>query len=197
MAKRVFDIVASTALLLFLSPFLLIICILIKIESPGHPIFAQVRWGLDRKKINVYKFRTMFSNVCDAVGTIQTVSGDKRVTRIGKILRKSSIDELPQLFNVLKGDMSLVGPRCHPIGMLAAGILYEDLIPSYHVRHSMLPGITGLAQANGYRGPTISQDFAAKRIENDLKYIVEFNFILDLQIIFLTVVREAFGGRGS
>lgn len=195
--KRVFDIIASFVALLFISPFLLAISVLIKIESSGSPIFVQVRWGLDRRKITVYKFRTMFADECDPSGTIQTISDDKRVTRIGRILRKTNIDELPQLFNVLRGDMSLVGPRCHPVGMLAAGMLYEDFISSYHIRHSMRPGITGLAQVNGFRGPTTNRDLATARIKNDLEYIAEFSFISDLKIIFLTIVREIFSGRGS
>lgn len=195
--KRFTDIALSGAALLFLSPFLLMVAILIRLESRGPALFVQERWGRDMIKIRVYKFRSMFTDKCDASGVAQTVPGDSRVTAVGRIIRRTNIDELPQLFNVLKGDLSLVGPRCHPVGMRAADMLYEELVPEYHRRHLMRPGITGLAQANGYRGPTVATGPSIRRIEYDLEYIASFNIFLDAKILLQTVTRELFGGTGS
>ena len=194
--KRMIDIVAASIALLVLAPFLLIIVLLIRLESPGSAIFVQERWGLGRRKIRVYKFRSMYADKCDISGVAQTVPGDPRVTRLGQFMRRANIDELPQLINVLKGDLSLVGPRCHAIGMRADGVSYEELVPQYHCRHLMRPGITGLAQLNGYRGPTIEAGPAIKRIAYDLEYVADFNIFRDLKIMFFTLVREMGGGTG-
>lgn len=195
--KRAFDVFASSVALVVLGPFLLAIAVLIRMETPGSALFMQERWGLGMRKIRVYKFRSMYADRCDVSGVAQTVPGDARITRIGHILRRTNIDELPQLINVLKGDLSLVGPRCHPVGMRAAGILYEELVPQYHRRHIVLPGITGLAQVNGFRGPTTDIAPAVKRVEYDLEYISNFNVFVDIKILFLTVLREIAGGTGS
>lgn len=194
--KRLFDIYASSTALLILAPLLVVIAVLIRLETRGSPLFSQTRWGKDGKKITVYKFRSMRSEACDPSGVIQTVENDPRITFLGRILRKTNLDELPQLFNVLRGDMSLVGPRCHAIGMLAGGMLYEELVPAYHRRHSMRPGLTGLAQMRGLRGPTDRPAKARARINADLYYIDNFSFWLDLKIIFGTIAGELRGGNG-
>ncbi|MBB2696923.1 UNVERIFIED_ORG: lipopolysaccharide/colanic/teichoic acid biosynthesis glycosyltransferase [Rhizobium esperanzae] len=194
--KRLFDVYVSLIALIILSPLLIIIAVLIRLESRGSPMFSQTRWGKDGKKITVYKFRSMLSEACDPSGVIQTVKNDARVTVLGRILRKTNLDELPQLFNVLRGDMSLVGPRCHAIGMLAGGMLYEELVPAYHRRHSMRPGLTGLAQMRGLRGPTDRVAKARARINADLYYIENFSFWLDMKIIAGTIVSELRGGNG-
>jgi lipopolysaccharide/colanic/teichoic acid biosynthesis glycosyltransferase len=159
-------------------------------------VFTQTRWGKDRKAIKIYKFRSMYSDIGDRSGIAQTVEDDPRITRVGRIIRKLNIDELPQLLNVLKGDMSLVGPRCHAIGMLAAGVPYEELVPEYHLRHRVRPGITGLAQMRGLRGPTVKASKARARIACDLFYISNFSIWLDLAIIIGTLRSEFKGGKG-
>lgn len=195
-AKRIFDIAGSGAAIILLLPFLLFVAVLIRLDSAGPVLFSQVRWGRNGEKIRIYKFRSMQTELCDDSGVAQTVRDDPRITRVGAILRRTNIDELPQLFNVLKGDMSLVGPRCHAIGMIAAGKLYEDLVPQYHKRHSMRPGITGLAQMRGLRGPTDRSDKARARIASDIYYVENYSFWLDMKIVVGTVVSELRGGTG-
>lgn len=195
--KRIFDIAVSMACLVFLMPFLFFVAFAIKIESPGPAIFRQPRWGKDGKVITVLKFRSMRIGAGDPSGVSQTKVNDDRLTRLGAFLRKSNLDELPQLLNVLKGDMSLVGPRCHVVGMRAAGKLYEDLVPGYHLRHSMRPGITGLAQMRGWRGPTTSHSKARARVACDLYYVGNYSILLDLKIILGTLRNELLrGGTG-
>jgi len=194
--KRLIDICVSLTAIIVLSPVLLLVALLIRLDSPGSALFSQVRWGKDCRKIRVYKFRSMRTDLGDATGVAQTVQNDPRITRIGAIIRKTNIDELPQLLNVLKGDMSLVGPRCHAIGMLAASIPYEDLVPDYHRRHSVKPGMTGLAQMRGLRGPTDRPGKARARIACDLYYIDNFSVLFDLRIMFGTVLAELRGGKG-
>ena len=194
--KRLMDIFLSLASLVFLSPLLLFVYILVRIDSGGPAIFSQYRWGKDGKQIKVYKFRTMRLEYCDPTGVAQTTENDSRLTAIGAFLRSSNIDELPQLLNVLKGEMSLVGPRCHVPGMLAAGVKYEELVPEYHRRHQMRPGLTGLAQVRGFRGPTVKADKARSRIVSDLYYIQNYSLWLDIKILIATVIVEFRGGRG-
>ena len=195
-SKRAFDIVLATLALAILSPLLVIVAMIICLETKGAPVFRQQRWGKNSTKITIFKFRTMYAQSCDESGRIQTQTNDPRVTPFGKFLRKNNIDELPQLINILRGDMSFVGPRCHPIGMLAAGQLYENLVPSYHARHKTVPGLTGLAQLNGYRGPTTNKERAIKRIAFDRLYLRKQSFTLDLKIIALTAFKEMSGGTG-
>lgn len=194
--KRLIDICVSLIAVVTLSPVLCVLVFIIRVDSPGAAIFSQVRWGVNRTKIRVYKFRTMRTELCDASGFVQTVHNDPRLTTIGVFLRKNNLDELPQLFNVLRGDMSLIGPRCHPMGMLAAGVLYEDLIPDYHMRHLMRPGITGLAQIRGFRGPTIRTYQARARFASDVYYIKHFSLWLDFKILIATIRNEILGGSG-
>jgi lipopolysaccharide/colanic/teichoic acid biosynthesis glycosyltransferase len=195
-AKRTLDIAVSLTALLILLPFFILVCIAIRVESKGSPIFTQVRWGMNRSQIRIYKFRSMRTDLCDATGVMQTTKNDPRITRVGAILRKTSIDELPQLVNVLLGHMSLVGPRCHAVGMLAADRLYEDLVPHYHDRHMIRPGLTGLAQVRGLRGPTTDAAKARARIASDIYYVRNFSFWMDLKIIFGTILMEIRGGSG-
>ena len=194
--KRATDILISGSSLVILIPLFLLIAVLIKIESRGPVLFTQQRWGMGGKKIKVYKFRSMRTELGDPSGVQQTVQNDPRITPFGAFLRKSNFDELPQLLNVLKGDMSLVGPRCHAIGMKAAGVQYEELVPSYHERHKMRPGITGLAQMRGLRGPTISPSKSKARIACDIHYVNNFSLLLDLKIAFGTLRHEMFRGTG-
>lgn len=196
MVKRLMDVVLSGAALIVLAPLLIAIIVAIRIESKGSPIFTQMRWGRNDTKIRVLKFRSMRSDVGDPTGVAQTVKGDPRITRVGALLRRTNLDELPQLVNVLKGEMSLVGPRCHAIGMLAGGVKYEELVPRYHERHSIRPGLTGLAQMRGLRGPTDRPAKARARISADIFYVENFSLLLDMQIIVGTIASEMRGGKG-
>ncbi|KAA3517479.1 sugar transferase [Agrobacterium vitis] len=195
-AKRSLDILIAISALMILLPFLLSVAALIKLTSPGPVLFRQIRWGRDQQKIRIYKFRTMYAAECDDSGVRQTTENDPRITAVGAVLRRTNIDELPQLLNVLKGDMSLVGPRCHAIGMLAAGMPYEDLVADYHHRHQVKPGLTGLAQMRGLRGPTGSVAKARARIAADLFYVDNFSFWLDIKIILGTIHSELTCGKG-
>jgi polysaccharide biosynthesis protein PslA len=194
--KRGIDIGVCVVALVALLPLLSLIAALIRLETRGPALFTQVRWGKDGAKIRVYKFRSMFMEGCDQSGIAQTVRNDPRVTRVGRTLRKLNFDELPQLLNVLKGDMSLIGPRCHAVGMLAAGIPYEELVPEYQRRHTMRPGMTGLAQMRGLRGPTDRPSKARARIACDLHYVENFSLWLDVKIIAGTIYSELQGGKG-
>jgi lipopolysaccharide/colanic/teichoic acid biosynthesis glycosyltransferase len=196
-AKRGLDIVGAACGLLLFAPLLFGIAIAIKATSPGPVFFRQKRYGYHNRRFWVLKFRTMYAHLGDERGTQQTTTGDKRITPVGRILRKSSLDELPQLINVLKGDMSLVGPRPHVPGMLAGGMLYEQLTPYYFQRHIMRPGVTGLAQVMGYRGSTSVAISAIERLDYDLRYIATWSLLLDIKIIVRTALREFFAGSGD
>jgi lipopolysaccharide/colanic/teichoic acid biosynthesis glycosyltransferase len=192
--KRVFDVVAASAALVFFTPVFVAAAIAIKATSRGPVFFRQYRYGYRNKLFRIYKFRSMNTNLGDKSGVRQTVAGDSRITPVGRILRKTSLDELPQLINVIKGDMSLVGPRPHVPGMLAANTLYEDLVPYYFQRHIARPGITGLAQVSGCRGSTAEYGRAVERIDHDLDYIEKWSLRMDLVIIARTVRREFLSG---
>jgi lipopolysaccharide/colanic/teichoic acid biosynthesis glycosyltransferase len=195
-SKRAFDVVGALLLLLIAMPGLLAIAIAIKITSPGPVFFRQWRYGLNNRKFRIYKFRTMRVSEGDESGVRQARPGDPRATAFGRFLRRSSLDELPQLLNVLTGEMSLVGPRPHVPGMKAGGMLYEELVPYYFERHRMRPGITGLAQAQGLRGSTEDPRRALARIERDLDYIHNWRFGLDLRILVETL-RIEFRAAGN
>ncbi len=181
--KRAFDIVVATTALLLLSPLLLACAILIRLESDGPALFIQRRYGFNRETFRIVKFRTM-TTMEDGREIKQATVGDKRVTRIGRFLRRYNIDELPQLLNVLRGDMSLVGPRPHA---LAHDQLFERRIALYARRHNVKPGITGWAQVNGLRGEIDSPEKIRLRIEHDLYYIDNWSLFFDVWIMFLTV----------
>ena len=181
--KRVSDIVLSILILVLISPILLIVFIAVKLGSPGPAIFRQRRYGLDGKEIVVYKFRSM--TVTEDGGKVtQATKNDSRVTPLGAILRRTSIDELPQFINVLQGRMSIVGPRPHAV---SHNEMYRKLIKGYMVRHKVKPGITGWAQVNGCRGETDTLDKMQSRIDYDLDYLRNWSLRLDLYIIFRTV----------
>ena len=169
--KKLLDLGGATAGLVLLAPLLTGIAVAIKLTSSGPVLFRQQRYGLNGKPFQVLKFRTMRIDMCDPSGVTQTVADDPRVTMVGRFLRRSNFDELPQLINVLKGEMSLVGPRPHVPGMLAAGVPYETFDGRYMERHCVRPGLTGLAQVKGYRGETRDEHAARMRLEYDLKYI--------------------------
>ena len=185
--KRLFDIVFSTIVLLFAAPLMLLIGALIRLESPGPVLFRQKRFGFNDNIIDVYKFRTMYEADGDPAGDRFTARDDPRVTRIGAILRRSSLDELPQIINVLRGEMSLIGPRPHALRTTAGGRLCEDVVDRYSARHRVKPGITGWAQVNGYRGTMQEEAHLRKRIEHDLYYIKEWSPLLDVKILFMTL----------
>lgn len=184
LAKRLSDLFLGGLAILLAAVPMAVIAVLIKFTSPGPVFFRQHRYGLDGQEIRVWKFRTM--TVCeDGPQTVQAKRNDPRVTRLGAILRKTSLDELPQLFNVLKGSMSLVGPRPHPDALNEE---YRTQIGGYMLRHKVKPGITGLAQVSGWRGETDSPEKMQKRIEFDHRYIREWSLWLDMKILMKTVV---------
>jgi lipopolysaccharide/colanic/teichoic acid biosynthesis glycosyltransferase len=195
--KRSLDIAGASLLILAAGPLLLAIAAAVRLSSPGPILFKQPRYGLNAELFQIYKFRTMRVEAEDRSGVAQTRRNDPRVTSIGKALRRLNLDELPQLFNVLRGDMSLVGPRPHVPGMRAAGRLYEHLVPHYHLRHRMRPGMTGLAQINRLRGSTSDAKFAKARIEYDIAYANNWSLLLDLRILWLTFKTEVLRGSGS
>lgn len=195
-AKRAMDVVISALALIALAPLFALVALAIAIESRGPVFFRQNREGLNGQLFLAFKFRSMRAAECDASGVAFTVPSDKRITRVGAFIRRTSIDELPQLANVLLGHMSLVGPRPHVPSMLAAGRVYRDFVPYYDERLTMLPGITGWAQANGYRGDATDPGLAKARIDHDVAYIQNFSLLLDLRIILTTLRREFIGGNG-
>lgn len=194
--KRVVDLLGAGTGLILLLPLFAAVALAVKMTSRGPVIFRQERYGLNGVPFTILKFRTMRHDLSDGTGVVQTVSNDPRVTPVGSFLRRSNFDELPQLVNVLKGDMSLVGPRPHVPGMLAAGIDYEDFDLRYMERHRLRPGITGLAQVNGFRGETANALSARMRLEYDLQYLETRSLLLDLRIIAKTIAREFFSGNG-
>jgi Undecaprenyl-phosphate glucose phosphotransferase len=183
-AKRVFDVSIAAILIVLLSPLLLMVSLVIKLDSVGPVIFKQKRHGFNKSIFLIYKFRTM-SVLEDGDNVVQVRRNDPRITPIGRWLRQMSIDELPQLFNVLKGDMSLIGPRPHAI---SHDDHYQELVADYACRQHVKPGITGWAQVNGFRGETTVIGSMAKRIDHDLWYIYHWSFWLDLKILSKTIL---------
>jgi polysaccharide biosynthesis protein PslA len=188
--KSAFDIVIASLLLAALSPFLALIALAIRLDSPGPVLFRQPRLGFNNRIFTCYKFRTMRDDMTDLLGDRQATRGDPRVTRFGKWLRALSADELPQLLNVLKGNMSLVGPRPHPPNTKAADKLFAEVVANYAFRHRVKPGITGWAQVNGWRGETKTVEQIENRVACDLTYIENWSVWFDLRIMMLTVTRE-------
>jgi len=177
------DYTIASALIFMISPLLLLICAAIKLESRGPVIFRQQRYGFNNKNITVFKFRSMYHGRPPEEGVPQTQRDDPRVTRAGRFLRRTSLDELPQLFNVLNGSMSLVGPRPHAV---EHNVQYAKIIGGYFGRHNVKPGITGWAQLNGLRGETDTKDKMKARVEHDVYYIDNWSIWLDLKILFKT-----------
>ena len=183
--KRLEDILVASLILVGIAIPMLIIALLIKMDSSGPVFFKQKRYGLSGKAINVWKFRSM--TVADNGPVVkQATKGDARITKLGGILRKTSLDELPQFINVLQGQMSIVGPRPHAV---AHNEQYRALVDFYMMRHKVKPGITGWAQINGWRGETDTLEKMEKRVEFDLQYIRDWSVLLDLKIIFLTLFK--------
>ena len=190
--KRLFDFVVSS-IVLILSPIVLIpVAIAIKLSSPGPVFFKQMRTGFRGESFMCYKFRTMRINADS--DSLQATKNDPRKTKVGDFLRRTSIDELPQFFNVWRGEMSIVGPRPH---MEQHTQTYSELIDKYMLRHVVKPGVTGWAQVNGYRGPTDELWKMEKRVECDVWYTENWNFFLDLKIIALTVVNAVRGEKNA
>lgn len=181
--KRAFDLTAASTLLLLASPFLFLIALLIKLDSKGPAIFRQRRNGFNQHEFRVFKFRTM-TTLDDGPVIQQATRNDRRITPIGKILRATNLDELPQLLNVITGDMSLVGPRPHAV---AHNNAYEERIRLYARRHNVKPGITGWAQVRGYRGETDSIQKMRDRVEHDLYYIDHWSLFFDIRILLMTL----------
>lgn len=187
--KRIEDLVLASLILLFISPVMVLVAMGVRLSSPGPVLFKQDRYGLGGKRIQVWKFRSMRVMENDAIVT-QATKGDPRVTRFGTFLRRTSLDELPQFFNVIQGSMSIVGPRPHAV---AHNEQYRSLVNRYMLRHKVKPGITGLAQISGFRGETDTLDKMEMRVKFDLKYIQYWSLGLDLKIIFLTVFKGFIG----
>ena len=185
--KRLEDIVLASTLLLLSLPLFAIIALAIWADSPGPIIFRQRRHGWNNRAFNVLKFRTMRWTPADSSALVQTSRDDDRVARVGRFLRRTSLDELPQLFNVLKGDMSLVGPRPHAIDMRTEDRLGHEIVDEYPHRHRVKPGMTGWAQVNGYRGATQTAEQVRRRVELDLYYAENWSVLLDLEILLKTL----------
>jgi len=192
--KTAFDRTAAALGLIVLSPLLLVVAAAIKLDSKGPVLFRQNRYGFGDRVIGVYKFRTMKAEAADADGEKQTAVNDPRVTRIGGFLRRSSIDELPQLLNVLRGELSLVGPRPHAVSMRVRQRRNEDIVPDYALRHHVKPGITGWAQVNGYHGPVETERALHERVAYDLDYINNWSLWFDVRILMRTLL-IVFGRR--
>jgi Undecaprenyl-phosphate glucose phosphotransferase len=187
-AKQVEDKLLASFLLLLIAPMLLAVALLVKLDSPGPALFRQKRYGLNNQLFEVLKFRTLYHNARDMNAERLCGKNDPRVTRVGAILRRTMIDELPQLINVLRGEMSIVGPRPHATAAKAGGLLYQEVVKYYDARHRMRPGITGLAQCNGWRGETRTFEEIQQRVAHDLYYIQHWSILLDFQIILRTAI---------
>jgi Undecaprenyl-phosphate glucose phosphotransferase len=186
--KWIFDKTIAGLALLLLAPVMAAVALAIRIDSRGPVLFKQKRYGFNNELIEVYKFRSMYTDRCDAAAAKLVTKDDPRVTKVGRIIRKTSLDELPQLFNVLEGSLSLVGPRPHAVSAKADNRLYDQVVDGYFARHKVKPGITGWAQINGWRGETDTEEKILKRVEHDLYYIENWSVLLDLYILLMTPV---------
>lgn len=185
-AKWLFDKIIASVALIILAPVMAAVAIAIKLDSRGPVLFRQKRYGFNNELIEVFKFRSMYVDRCDADASKLVTKGDPRVTRVGRFIRKTSLDELPQLFNVLTGQLSLVGPRPHALAAKAGDELYDEVVKGYFARHKVKPGITGWAQIHGWRGETDTEEKIVKRVEHDLYYIENWSIFLDLYILART-----------
>jgi Undecaprenyl-phosphate glucose phosphotransferase len=184
--KNVMERALACVAIAVLSPVMLAVAAAIRLESGGPAIFKQRRYGFNNELVEVFKFRSMFTELTDANATKLVTKGDPRVTRVGRFIRKTSLDELPQLFNVLMGQLSLVGPRPHATQAKAADTLYEQVVDGYFARHKVRPGITGWAQINGWRGETDTREKLEQRVKHDLEYIDRWSLMFDIMIILKT-----------
>lgn len=191
--KRLIDVVGATLCLIALAPLLFLIAAAIRLETPGPAIFKQRRFGQHGRTFMMWKFRSMRSETSDPTGSRLTSRNDERVTRVGAFIRKTSFDELPQLINILIGDLSFVGPRPHPSGATANGVLYDVLIPNFRARYRVRPGLTGLAQCSGLRGNTDTEKKLFDRFEADMQYVETWSLGLDALVILRTVGHLARG----
>jgi exopolysaccharide biosynthesis polyprenyl glycosylphosphotransferase len=185
--KRGLDLVIAVQAVLFLAPLLAVVAILVKLDSKGPVFFVQNRVGKGNHLFAMYKFRSMRQASTDRDGAVSTARDDARVTRVGRFIRATSIDELPQLLNILKGDMSFVGPRPHAIGSLAGDQLFWKVDQRYHHRHVCKPGLTGLAQVRGFRGATHRREDLVNRLDADLEYVNGWSLLRDVAILFATL----------
>jgi lipopolysaccharide/colanic/teichoic acid biosynthesis glycosyltransferase len=185
--KRGMDVFVSATALIFLLPLLLLVALAIKLDTRGPVFFAQPRVGRGNRMFRILKFRSMRVDSSDVDGKRSTTRDDDRVTRVGRVIRATSIDELPQLLNVLMGDMSIVGPRPHALGSLAGDKLFWEVDIGYWRRHALKPGITGLAQVRGFRGATHRQTDLVNRLQSDLEYISGWSLWRDITILVSTV----------
>lgn len=194
--KRTLDIMLVLPAIIFLAPLLIMVAVAIKLESRGSALFVQQRLGYGNRLFRMYKFRSMRSDVLDHNGGVSASREDDRITRVGRFIRATSIDELPQLFNILNGTMSLVGPRPHALGSKADSKLFWEIDRNYWLRHACMPGLTGLAQVRGFRGATLELEDLENRLAADLEYVQRWTLWLDIAIIFRTfgvvVHRNAF-----
>jgi len=188
-AKRAFDIIFSLLGIIVLSPVMLATAIAIKLDSKGPVLFTQKRHGFNNEVIEVYKFRSMYTDRSDPTAKQAVTKGDPRVTRVGRIIRKTSIDELPQFFNALFGSLSLVGPRPHAVAAQTHNLLYNEVVDGYFARHRVKPGVTGWAQINGWRGEMDTDEKIKMRTEFDLYYIENWSLWFDLKILLMTPIR--------
>ncbi len=184
--KESMDRLIATLAIIALAPVMAAVALAVKLESKGPVLFKQRRYGFNNELIEVYKFRSMYTDMSDAHASRLVTRDDPRVTRVGRIIRKTSLDELPQLFNVLTGELSLVGPRPHATQAKAADALYEQVVEGYFARHKVKPGITGWAQINGWRGETDTHEKIEQRVKFDLDYIDRWSLALDLAILVKT-----------
>jgi Undecaprenyl-phosphate glucose phosphotransferase len=195
-AKRIFDIAVSLLALAVLSPVMLAAALAIRLESPGPVFFRQRRYGFNNEVIEVLKLRSMYHHMADPEARAVVTRNDPRVTRVGRFIRRTSIDELPQLFNVLRGELSLVGPRPHAVNAHTGNRLWEQVVDGYFARHRVKPGVTGWAQVNGWRGEVDCEEKIRRRVEHDLFYIENWSVLFDIYVLFLTPFR-LFGSESA
>ena len=186
--KALEDKIIAAIAIVFLAPVMLLVALAIRLDSKGPVLFKQKRYGFNNELIEVFKFRSMYHAASDADAAKLVTKGDSRVTRVGRFIRRTSLDELPQFFNVLRGELSLVGPRPHATKAKAADQLYNDVVDGYFARHRVKPGITGWAQINGWRGETDTAEKLQRRVEHDLYYIENWSLAFDLYILWRTPI---------
>ena len=188
--KRAIDLIGASAAILLLSPLMLATAVAIRLDTPGPILFRQPRHGYNHRPVVVWKFRSIYAGDCDPLARRIVTRDDPRVTRVGRAIRRLSIDELPQLFNVLRGDLSLVGPRPHALDAVSSRQeLFEAIVDGYAARHKVRPGITGWAQVHGWRGEIDDPEALRRRVEHDLFYIENWSVWLDLRILAMTPFR--------